>query len=188
MTVVRPARPGTARLANALTVLRVVLVPVIAVLVLAGGTAAQWWACAVFVFAAFTDTLDGWAARRVRAGVTRWGQLADPLADKVLIIGTLVVLAVQRRLPWLVVAVIVVREVAVTLQRSWLARRGVVMPASQYGKLKTVSQVVAITLYLVPAVPTWLAHVALAVAVVLTILSGVEYAFRGKRLIRRGAA
>lgn len=166
---------------NALTLLRVALVPVIAVLLVADGEAARWWAFGVFVFAAFTDTVDGWLARRF-VGVTRWGQLADPAADKALIVGSLAVLAWLGELPWWAVVVIVLREVAVTVQRSVLVRRGVVMPASPLGKAKTLTQVAAVTLYLLPGAAAGLRSAALVLAVLVTIVSGVEYAWRGRRL------
>lgn len=180
-----PSTAAWANWANAFTLLRVVLVPVIAVLLVVGGQTAQWWAFGIFLFAALTDSIDGWVARR-SLNVTRWGQLADPAADKALIIGSLSMLAYLGRLPWWAVAVIVVREVAVTVQRSVLVRRGVVMPASRFGKAKTVSQVVAVTLYLLPPVASGVADAALAAAIILTIASGAEYAFRGRRLTRAG--
>jgi CDP-diacylglycerol--glycerol-3-phosphate 3-phosphatidyltransferase len=176
--------PSWVNPANAFTLLRVVLVPVIAYLLLRGGDA-RYWAFGLFLFAALTDSIDGWVARRV-LGPTRWGQLADPAADKALIVGSLAVLAYLGELPWWAVAIIVVREIAVTVQRSVLVRRGIVMPASVFGKAKTVSQVIAVTLYLLPVVPTGLADVGLGVAVALTVASGVEYAFRGRRLQRGG--
>lgn len=169
-------------LAGALTLLRVALVPVIAVLLLAGGEAARWWAFAIFVFAALTDSVDGWVARRV--GVTRWGQVADPAADKVLIVGSLAVLAWLQWLPWWAVAVILARELAVTVQRAALLRRGRVMPASLSGKAKTVTQVVAVTLYLLPDVPGGVRLAALWLAVAVTVLSGLEYGLRGWRSLR----
>lgn len=171
-------------LANAFTLLRVVLVPVIAVLLLVGGEAARWWAFGIFVFAAATDSIDGWVARRM-VGVTRWGQLADPAADKALIVGSLAILAYLGELPWWAVAVIAAREVGVTLLRNALVRRGIVMPASVFGKAKTVSQVVAVTLYLLPGVPDPLRTGVLWLAIALTIASGLEYVARGRRL--RGA-
>jgi CDP-diacylglycerol---glycerol-3-phosphate 3-phosphatidyltransferase len=172
-------------IANAVTLLRVALVPVITVLLFLPGRTARWWAFAVFAFAGLSDAADGWVARRYQ-GSTRWGQLADPAADKLLIVGTLALLALHREVSWWIVAVVVVREVAVTVQRQVLARRGVVMPASIYGKAKTVSQITAIALYLAPPVPRTLAAVVLGVAVVLTILSGLEYAWRGRRLAGAG--
>ena len=175
--------PSWAFLANGFTLLRVALVPVIGVLLLAGGDTARWWSFGIFVFAALTDSIDGEVARRL-VGVSRWGQLADPAADKALIVGSLAVLAYLGELPWAAVAVIVAREVAVTVQRTMLLRRGIVMPASPFGKLKTVSQIVAVLAYLLPAVPRPAAGIALLVAVVLTVASGLEYAFRGARLAR----
>lgn len=169
--------------ANGLTLLRVFLVPVIAWLLTLDGDTARWWAFGIFLFAAFTDSIDGWVARRM-LGATRWGQLADPAADKALIIGSLAVLAAIGELPWWAVGVIVVREVAVTVQRTWLVRHDVVMPASMWGKAKTVSQVVAVTLYLLPPATGALAQSALWIAVVLTVVSGLEYAVRGERRAR----
>ena len=166
--------------ANALTLLRVALVPVIAVLLIVDAPGGRWWAFGIFVFAALTDSIDGWVARKL-IGVTRWGQLADPAADKALIIGSLAVLAYLDRLPWWAVGVIVVREVAVTVQRQVLLRSGVVMPAALSGKAKTVSQVVAVTAFLYPGAPNALRQALLWIAVVLTVASGVEYAWRGWR-------
>lgn len=163
------------------TLLRVFLVPVIAVLLLVGGESARWWAFGIFVFAALTDSIDGWVARKL-IGPTHWGQLADPAADKALIVGSLAVLAYQGRLPWEAVIVIVIREVYVTALRMRLSRKDLVMPASAFGKAKTVSQVIAVTLYLWPGVPGPLRAWVLAIAVAITVASGLEYIFRGRRL------
>lgn len=174
-----PPAPSWRNWANALTLLRVALVPVIAVLLAMGGDTARWWAFGIFLFAAATDSIDGWVARRL-LGVTRWGQLADPAADKALIVGSLVVLAVLGELPWWAVVVIVVREVAVTVQRLVLIRRGVVMPASVLGKVKTVTQIIALTIYLLPGAPEPLRVAVLVVAVAATVISGIDYALRGR--------
>jgi CDP-diacylglycerol--glycerol-3-phosphate 3-phosphatidyltransferase len=183
-TTAAGSRSGT-NIANAVTLLRVALVPVITVLLFLPGEAARWWAFAVFTVAGLSDGVDGWVARRYQ-GSTRWGQLADPAADKLLIVGTLALLAFHDEVSWWIVAVVVVREAAVTVQRQVLARRGVVMPASIYGKAKTVSQLVAVALYLAPPVPRPLAAVVLSIAVALTVLSGLEYAWRGRRLAGAG--
>lgn len=180
-----PAEPSSFNLANALTLLRILLVPVIAWLLTLDGDTARWWAFGIFVFAAVTDSIDGWLARRL-LGVTRWGQLADPAADKALIIGSLAVLAYVGELPWWAVVIIVVREAGVTLQRVLLVRRGVVMPAGLSGKAKTVSQVLAVTLYLLPPASGAVAEAALWIAVVLTVGSGLDYALRGERRARYG--
>jgi CDP-diacylglycerol--glycerol-3-phosphate 3-phosphatidyltransferase len=170
--------------ANLLTLLRITLVPVVAVLLLTDGQTARWWAFGLFLFAALTDSVDGWIARRSR--VTRWGELADPAADKALIIAALAALAASGELPWLAVAVIAAREFWVTLQRWRFARRGRVMPASTLGKAKTVSQIAAVTLYLLPGIPWVIRVFGLTVAVALTLYSGAEYALRGERLSRAG--
>lgn len=174
-----------ATLANAFTLLRVALVPVIAGLYFVGGATARWWAFAVFVAAALTDSVDGWVARRLGA-VTPWGQLADPAADKALVVGSLAVLASASVVPWWAVAVIVVREVAVTVQRAVLVRRGVVLPAGPLGKVKTVLQIVAVTIYLLPAAPVGVARIVLWLALVMTVVSGAELFARGRRLARAG--
>ncbi|MFA9431226.1 CDP-diacylglycerol--glycerol-3-phosphate 3-phosphatidyltransferase [Egicoccus sp. AB-alg2] len=182
----RTPEPHWFNVPNLLTFLRALLVPVILWLLAVDGEGdtARWWAFAVFVFAAATDSIDGWVARRWN-GVTRWGQLADPIADKLLIIGSLASLAVVGDLPWWAVNVIIAREVAVTLLRVRLVRRlDLVMPASNWGKAKTVSQVVAVAAFLAPGVPTGVAELVLDVAIVLTIWSGIEYAFRAGRLVR----
>jgi CDP-diacylglycerol---glycerol-3-phosphate 3-phosphatidyltransferase len=178
--------PHWLNLPNLLTFLRALLVPVILWLLVADsdGDTARWWAFGIFVFAALTDSVDGWVARRYN-GVTRWGQLADPIADKLLIIGSLASLAYVGDLPWWAVIVITARELAVTALRVKLVRGlGLVMPASVWGKVKTVSQVIAVAAFLFPGAPTVLAQRLLDVAIVLTVWSGIEYAFRAGRLAR----
>jgi CDP-diacylglycerol---glycerol-3-phosphate 3-phosphatidyltransferase len=182
----RREEPHWVNLPNAFTFLRALLVPVILWLLVqdGGGDTLRWWAFGIFVFAALTDSIDGWVARRFH-GVTRWGQLADPIADKMLIIGSLASLAYVGQLPWWAVIVIVARELAVTVLRVRLVRRlDLVMPASAWGKAKTLSQVVAVGAYLLPGVPGGLRGVLLYLAVLMTVWSGTEYAFRAGRLAR----
>lgn len=166
-----------------MTAVRVLLVPVIVVLLFIGGDAARWWALALFVLASFTDTADGWLARR-QAQVTRWGKLADPAADKILVLGVLLTLTWLGDIALWVFAVIAIRELAVTLQRQILLRQDLVMAASIWGKLKTVSQLIAISLVIAPIVPRPIAQAAIYVAVALTIGSGLDYAVRGARRLR----
>jgi CDP-diacylglycerol---glycerol-3-phosphate 3-phosphatidyltransferase len=179
----RPVKVGASHrrltVANAVTALRVVLVPVVAFLLARGTPSAQWWALVVFAVAAFTDTLDGFVARREAGGVTRWGQLADPLADKLLILGCLFVLAWQNQTPWWAVVVIAIREVGITVQRWVLSRRGIVMPADRFGKLKTVTQMAYVAVELAPGTPEVVADILLWAAVLLTVGSGLAYARRG---------
>jgi CDP-diacylglycerol---glycerol-3-phosphate 3-phosphatidyltransferase len=173
--------------ANALTMLRLLLVPVFAVLLFhdnGQNTAWRTWACVVFVLASVTDRLDGELARR-RGLVTEFGKLADPIADKALVGTALVGLSALGELPWWVTVVILIREVGVTLLRFWVIRHGV-MPASRGGKVKTLLQGVAIGLYVLP-LSGWLHVVAVIVmgaAVVLALITGADYVARALRLRR----
>jgi CDP-diacylglycerol--glycerol-3-phosphate 3-phosphatidyltransferase len=173
--------------ANALTMLRLLLVPVFAVLLFHdNGQNTVWriWACVVFVLASVTDRLDGELARR-RGLVTEFGKLADPIADKALVGTALVGLSALGELPWWVTVVILIREVGVTLLRFWVIRHGV-MPASRGGKVKTLLQGVAIGLYVLP-LSGWLHVVAVIVmgaAVVLALITGADYVARALRLRR----
>jgi CDP-diacylglycerol--glycerol-3-phosphate 3-phosphatidyltransferase len=178
--------------ANALTLLRVLLVPVFAWLYLEGGTAARVAAAAVFAAAALTDRLDGHVAR-TRGLVTDFGKIADPIADKALTITALVLLSADGVIGWWVTVVIVVREVGITVLRFALVRREVI-PASPGGKLKTVLQLVAIGMLLVPweallpdvaaGVVLAGAYVILAAAVVVTVVTGADYVVRAWRIDR----
>ncbi|MFC4001109.1 CDP-diacylglycerol--glycerol-3-phosphate 3-phosphatidyltransferase [Prauserella oleivorans] len=177
--------------ANLLTISRLVLVPLfVLALFQAGGTEPLWRyvATAVFAVAALTDRVDGWVARKYDL-ITDFGKIADPIADKALIGAALVGLSVLGLLPWWVTIVIAVRELGVTLLRFWVIRHGVI-PASRGGKAKTLAQVVAIGLYLLPlpdaAEPVrW---VCLGVALVLTVVTGLDYVVRAVRLRAAGRA
>lgn len=171
---------GALNPANVMTALRVLLVPVIVALLVADTTTSRWWALALFILASLTDTADGWLARR-RGQVSRWGKMADPAADKILVLGVLATLVYTGDVAWWAWLVIALREVAVTVQRQVLLRRDVVMAASIWGKLKTVSQLIAMTLIIAPAVPSAVGTAALYVAVLLTVASGLDYAVRGAR-------
>ena len=180
-TAALTAQPSNWNIANALTLLRLLLVPIFVWFLLTeGGDEPAWRIAAfvVFLLAAITDRFDGELARR-RGLVTDFGKLVDPIADKALTGAAFVSLSVLGELPWWVTAVVLVREVAVTLLRFWVIRHGV-MPASRGGKLKTVLQAVAITLYVLP-LPDGLEAVqvaAMALAVVVTVATGVDYVVR----------
>lgn len=172
-------------IANGVTFLRAFLVPPILVLLAISDevAAARWAAFAVFVIAALTDTLDGWAARRWQ-GVTRFGAFADPVADKLLIVGTLVSLAIVGELGWWIVGLIAAREVLVTLLRLYAVQRtGVVVSASVWGKVKTVAQIVAVGAVILPLVGGLLVELLLIVAVLLTVGSGADYFVKVARLL-----
>lgn len=168
--------PHWANIPNAFTFLRVLLVPVVLWLLLLDTVPARWWALGVFVFAAITDSFDGWVARRFN-GVTRWGQLADPLADKLLVLGVLASLALVGEVWWWAVLVILAREVAVTALRVRLVTRlRLVLPASRWGKAKTVLQFLAVSAYLAPPVGPAVSDSLLLLAVLATVGSGIAYA------------
>ena len=178
-----PPPPGLVNLANVLTVTRLVLVPVVVACLLAGGTAWRVAAFVAFGTASVTDLLDGRIARS-RGLITDFGKIADPIADKALTGAALVTLSYLGWLPWWVTIVILAREVAVTGLRFWVIRYGVIA-ASRGGKLKTLLQVLAISLYMLPGVPQWLRAVVMAAAVVVTLVTGADYAIRAARLRRR---
>lgn len=188
-----PAPQPTWNLANALTVVRVLLVPVFAWALLAEGgdsVGYRFLAFGIFAVAAVTDRVDGWYARRT-GQVTDFGKLLDPIADKLLIGTALVLLSAMGDLPWWVTIVILVRELGITIMRFFLLRYAV-LPASRGGKLKTVLQVVAIGLYLLPldhlpAAVEVVAAVVMAAALVVTVVTGVDYVRTALR-IRRAAA
>jgi CDP-diacylglycerol--glycerol-3-phosphate 3-phosphatidyltransferase len=165
---------------NVLTLLRILAVPVIVVALLGETPNGDALAAGVFALAAFTDGLDGYIARR-RSDITTFGKLMDPLADKLLIIASLVSLVSLDRLSAWVAMVIIARELAVTGLRAVAVEQGVVISASWLGKLKTVLQVGAVFALIIwnPS-PTWVdALVYLAVAV--TVISGADYFFGLRR-------
>ena len=177
--------PSVVNVPNGLTVLRLLLVPVFAWLMLRDGgddTTSRIWSAVVFLGASLTDLVDGELARR-QGQVTTFGKIADPIADKALTGTALVGLSYLGELPWWVTIVILVREVGVTLLRFWVIRHGVI-PASRGGKAKTVAQMVAILMYLLP-LSGWLvtaSEVVMGIAVLLTIGTGIDYIARALRL------
>ncbi|OFJ53545.1 CDP-diacylglycerol--glycerol-3-phosphate 3-phosphatidyltransferase [Mycolicibacterium grossiae] len=180
-------RVSVVNVANLLTGLRIVLVPVFLVALFTGdGHETLWRVVAFVVFAAavITDRLDGEIARAYGM-VTEFGKLADPIADKALIGAALIGLSLLGDLPWWVTVVILVREVAVTLLRLAVLRRGVI-PASRGGKLKTTVQAMAIGLFVLPLSGAWLtgAWVLVWAAVVLTVLTGLDYLLSAVRNVR----
>jgi CDP-diacylglycerol---glycerol-3-phosphate 3-phosphatidyltransferase len=180
-------RVSVVNVANLLTGLRIVLVPVFLVALFTGdGHETPWRVVAFVVFAAavITDRLDGEIARAYGM-VTEFGKLADPIADKALIGAALIGLSLLGDLPWWVTVLILVREVAVTLLRLAVLRRGVI-PASRGGKLKTTVQAMAIGLFVLPLSGAWLtgAWVLMWAAVVLTVLTGLDYLLSAVRNVR----
>ena len=180
-------RVRVTNLANVLTLLRLVLVPVFLLVLFAGNgheTVSRIAAFVVFAVAVVTDKIDGALARNYGM-VTEFGTMADPIADKTLIGGALIGLSMLGDLPWWVTVVILAREVGITVLRLVVLRRGVI-PASRGGKLKTLVQAIAIGLFILPLSGPWLvaASVVMAVAILLTLVTGVDYVLSAARDVR----
>jgi CDP-diacylglycerol--glycerol-3-phosphate 3-phosphatidyltransferase len=179
------AAPSLLNVANVLTVARILLVPVFVACLFAGGTGWRLAALAAFCAASLTDYLDGRLARS-RGLVTDFGKIADPIADKALTGAALISLSVLGELPAWVTALILIRELGVTALRFAVIRYGVIA-ASQGGKLKTLLQILAICLYVLPASlspPAIVKEVVMAAAVVVTLVTGADYVVRAVRLRR----
>lgn len=160
--------------ANALTAARVLVTPVFIALIVERGP--SWVTVAVGAPLALSDVMDGWIARRT--GTTRSGAFLDPLADKFLVIGSLIALAVKGSFWWLPVAVITARELVISVHRSRLGRRGISVPASGPAKLKTLAQDTAVGFAILPPLAPHHLVVATAVlwiAAVLSVWTGVQY-------------
>jgi len=171
-------RVRVTNLANTLTLLRLVLVPVFLLALFAGNgheTASRIVAFVVFAVAVITDRFDGALARNYGM-VTEFGTMADPIADKTLIGAALIGLSMLGDLHWWVTVVILAREVGITVLRFVMLRHGVI-PASRGGKLKTLVQAIAIGLFVLPLSGSWLvaAWVVMAAAIVLTVVPGMHH-------------
>lgn len=177
-------------IANALTGVRILLIPVFVVFLVGhGGHASGWreWAFVAFAAACVTDLVDGDLARR-RNLVTDLGKIADPIADKALTGAALLGLAALGDLPWWVAVVVLFRELGITALRVFVIRHGVI-PASRGGKAKTLVQNIAIGLYVLP-LSGWLASArfwVMGLALVLTVATGADYVSKALRLRRTSA-
>ncbi|GAA1542947.1 CDP-diacylglycerol--glycerol-3-phosphate 3-phosphatidyltransferase [Actinomadura kijaniata] len=189
MTAGTPEPPPTVSLyniANALTMLRIALVPLFVWLLFQEGTAWRLSAFAVFAVASITDKIDGDLARS-RGLVTDFGKIADPIADKALTGAALISLSVLGELWWWVTIAILVREIGITLMRFVVIRYGVI-PASKGGKLKTTLQILAIGLYILPGPLDPLRWGFMAAALIVTLVTGADYVLQAWRLRKTGRA
>jgi len=171
--------------ANAVTIARMAFAPPLWLLIVVTGP--SYGVVLLWIVLASTDGLDGYLARR--HGTTRSGAFLDPLADKALVLGAMWAIVAADGFWWLPVAIITVREVAISAFRSYWGRRGLAVPATFWAKVKTVVQSVAVGLALVPAVAdngAWLVSATLWAAVVLTVGTGIHYLVEGSRATRSG--
>lgn len=193
----RPA-PSNWNLPNALTTLRIVMVPFFVWFAVLGGSFGEaslgwrWAAVGVFGLAMFTDKLDGDIAR-ARGLITSFGKIADPIADKLLTGAAFIVLSAMGELWWWVTIVILVREWGITVMRFAVIRYGV-MAASKGGKLKTVLQTIALLFLLIPLVPVvgqwwpWIGWFFMGLATIVTVVTGVDYVVKAYQLRRDSLA
>ena len=169
--------------ANVLTIARIVLAPPLFALILLADDrrGASWAAFVLGVVIALTDNFDGKLARRW--GTTRSGAFLDPLADKIVVLGVMFCLVAVDRYHWVPVAIVTVREVAISVWRSRWARRGVAIPARRSAKHKTLVQGIALLVAVLPPLErhSWPIDTLLWVAVAFTVVTGLQYAIDGQR-------
>jgi CDP-diacylglycerol--glycerol-3-phosphate 3-phosphatidyltransferase len=175
-------------LPNVLTLIRILLVPVLVVALLDETANGDLLAAVVFALASATDAMDGYLAR-TRNAITTFGKLMDPIADKLLIIAALVALVSLNRLAAWVAMVIIARELTVTVTRMQATQHGVVIAANWWGKAKTIVQVAAIFFLIVAGEPSppWVDAIVYG-AVAITIVSGIDYFFGLRRVLREAEA
>jgi len=176
--------------ANVLTAVRIVLVPVFMAMVVVSEMTGSGWrmvACLTFCVASATDFADGWIARRYHL-VTSFGKVADPIADKALTGSALVLLSAYDKLSWWVTGLILLREWGVTALRFWVIRYGII-PASRGGKLKTALQIAAIAWFLWPVPEPFdaVGTVLMVAALLVTLITGVDYVLQALRLRRKAS-
>lgn len=181
-------KPSNFNVPNVLTSLRIIVIPLFAWLVISGDgqhASWMWWSLGVFVALMITDKLDGDIARAKNL-VTDFGKIADPIADKALMITALVCLNIVGLVGWWVTAIIVVRELGITFWRMGELRKGNVVPASKGGKIKTTLQSLAVALYLIPlsGVFSVVQFLVMLAAVAVTVITGVQYLIDARRLNR----
>ncbi|MBV8934104.1 MAG: CDP-diacylglycerol--glycerol-3-phosphate 3-phosphatidyltransferase [Kutzneria sp.] len=187
--VPQPRKVPVLNIANALTMIRLALVPFFLLALFAGGGSDLFWrlvAVMLFTVASVTDRIDGDLARR-HGLVTDFGKIADPIADKALTGSALIGLSILGELDWWITVAIAVREATVTLLRFWVIRYGVI-PASRGGKAKTLLQIIAIGCYLLPLPHVLVAArwITMGAAVVVTVGTGMDYVARAIRVRARG--
>lgn len=179
------------QLPNAITVVRILMAPIFLWMLLAdGGTDGplRWWAAVIFIVAIATDGIDGYLARKHEI-VTDLGKLLDPIADKVLTGFAFIGLSILGELPWWITIVVLAREIGITVYR-FIVVSDHVLAAAWMGKLKTVAQAVALSLALLPLSTLvgewvfWVNGITMAIAVILTVASGIDYVVTEVRAAR----
>lgn len=166
-------------LANKITISRIILVPVFLFFIAIKIPYGTQLATAIFIIAALTDTLDGYIARS-RNQITKFGKFLDPLADKLIVTAALISLVERAQLSTWLVMIIVAREFAITGLRAVAASEGIVIAASNWGKAKTVTQIIAIVAALMNIPYN---NILVFIAVAITIISGVDYIYKNRQVL-----
>lgn len=176
--------------ANKLTIFRMILVPVFMIFLFSDISNAQYIAAAIFILASITDALDGHIARS-RNQITNFGKFMDPLADKILVSSALISMIELGKIPAWVVVVIIAREFAITGLRVIAASEGITIAANKLGKIKTITQLIAIIALLFNNYPFRLINlpfdqIMIYIAVFFTIISGIDYIYKNKEVLHSG--
>ena len=171
--------------ANKLTIMRIALIPVFLVVLYLDFAGARWWALGIFIVACLTDFADGYIARHYNQ-ITNFGKFMDPLADKMLVMAAMCYFVEYGQMPGWCLAIVLLREFAVSGMRLVAVEQGRVIAAAWSGKIKTASTMVAICLMLLWNIP-WLNTVCWVVIVVTTVYSGVEYFVKNHDVFRKAA-
>jgi CDP-diacylglycerol--glycerol-3-phosphate 3-phosphatidyltransferase len=177
-------------LANKITILRVLMIPIFMIILLSDLPWNNYIAAVIFIIASLTDTIDGYIARS-KNQVTSFGKFIDPLADKLLVTTALICLIEMGKVPAWVVIIILSREFAITGFRTIAASEGVTIAASPLGKIKTITQLVAIISLLINNYPFRLINfpfdrIMLYISLIFTLLSGIDYLYRNKHVLKLG--
>ena len=171
--------------ANKLTLLRMALIPIFLAVLYAGFPGSQIAALVIFIVASLTDLLDGYIARHYNQ-VTNFGKFMDPLADKVLVMSAMCWFVEKGQMPGWALAIVLFREFAVSGMRLVAVEQGKVIAAAMSGKVKTASTMVCLCLMFLP-IPEWLNTACVAVIVITTIYSGVEYFVKNANVFKEAA-
>ena len=169
-------------LANKLTLVRIGAVPVILVLLYVGRTWSLWTAVAVYIVACVTDTLDGYVARRY-GQITNFGKFMDPLADKMLVLAVMCVFVQRGQMPGWALAVVLLREFAVSGLRLLAVERGRVIAAAWSGKIKTIVTMICLG-FMIPFRWPWLSILSTVLILATTLVSGGEYFWKNREVLR----
>lgn len=166
-------------LANKITFIRILLIPIFLFFMYVEVNYNVLVATGIFIFAALTDSLDGYIARS-RNEVTRFGKFIDPLADKLMVTAALISLVEIDRVPGWIVMIIIARELMITGLRSVAAAEGIVIAASIWGKVKTITQMIAVVAALLN-LPYY--EILVYIALIATVLSGIDYMYKNRKVL-----